>query len=169
MPQKLPLSPFGTNKKVIKRKSKLTLVSEKCIYLQFYHIKCAVTDTRWFHLLSCRMDLKRSLYWSLAEYKSITLKKHVHFSLFSSQVTSSPTLPKSSFSMQKRENSARSWTYVFPTLDPTKPPTPSTSLMKSCNSLFNTHLKKTHPGNRGFGLMEIVPFFNLLRSWTAGA
>lgn len=45
-------------------------------------------------------------------------------------------------------------THVFPTLEPTKPPTPSHSLMKSCLSLFNTHLKKTHPGKMGFGLTE---------------
>ena len=51
--------------------------------------------------------------------------------------------------------------YVFPTLDPTKPPTPSHSLMKSCTSLFSTHLKNTHPGKRAFGLTEIDPFFNI--------
>ena len=44
--------------------------------------------------------------------------------------------------------------YVFPTLEPRKPPTPSYSLMKSCSSLFITHLKKTQPGNSCFGLTE---------------
>ena len=57
--------------------------------------------------------------------------------------------------------------YVFPTLDPTKPPMPTKSRMKSCNSLFSTHLKKTHPGNNGFGLIETEPFFNFLFSCTA--
>lgn len=58
--------------------------------------------------------------------------------------------------------------YVFPTLDPTKPPIPVHSRMKSCISLFSTHLRNTHPGKRGFGLIESVPFFNFLLTCTDG-
>lgn len=65
--------------------------------------------------------------------------------------------------------SNKTGTHVFPTLEPTKPPIPSHSLMKSCISLFNTHLKKTQPGKIALGLTEMEPFFSFLFSWTAGA
>lgn len=66
-------------------------------------------------------------------------------------------------------NASPTNTHVFPTLEPTNPPTPPISLMKSWISLFIMHLRKTHPGNKGFGLTEKVPFFNFLFTWIAGA
>lgn len=59
-------------------------------------------------------------------------------------------------------------TYVFPTFDPTKPPMPSTSRIKSWSSLFKTQLRNTQPGNRVLSFTETEPFFSFFCSLIVG-
>lgn len=113
----------------------------------------------WKHIIFCICNCGQFPSLKLPEWGNMNLEAHNFFIWNRKQIL------KTIISSTTR---TKSITHVFPTLEPIKPPTPSHSNIESWISLFKTHLRKTHPGNRGFGLTEREPFFNILFTWIAG-